>query len=55
MIRWVRSATETIPDAPEVQETSEITEIDELQTFVGKKNKRWTWTTVNHWKPGILG
>ena len=19
-----------------------------------KKNKRWLWTTVNHWKPGIL-
>lgn len=20
-----------------------------------KKNKIWLWTTVNHWKPGILG
>ncbi len=19
-----------------------------------KKNKKWLWTTVNHWKPGIL-
>ena len=37
VIRWVRSAAETIPDAPEVQEIPEITEIDELQTFVGKK------------------
>ena len=21
---------------------------------MGKKNKRWLWTAVNHWQPGIL-
>ncbi len=42
-----------MPDAPKVSEIPEIAEIDELQTFVGKKNKLWIWTAVNHWKPGI--
>ncbi len=27
---------------------------DELETFVGKKNKVWLWTAVNKSYPGIL-
>ena len=30
-------------------------ELDELETFVGKKNKIWRATAVNHLKPEILG
>jgi len=36
------------------QEIPEITQIDELQTFIGKKNKIWIWTAANKHKPGIL-
>jgi insertion element IS1 protein InsB len=33
-----------------------VGELDELQTFVGsKKNKTWSSTAVDHFKPGILG
>ena len=32
-----------------------VAEIDELHTYVNeKKNKKWLWTVVNHFKPGII-
>ena len=65
IIRWVKASANNLPSAPSVEEIPQrtcphvITEIDELQTKASgfcrvKKNKRWIWTTVNHWKPGIL-
>jgi IS1 family transposase len=31
-----------------------VAQLDELETFVGKKNKIWLWTAVNKGSPGIL-
>ena len=35
-------------------EIPKITQIDELETFIGKKNKIWLWTAVNKHIPGEL-
>ncbi|MEG4343640.1 hypothetical protein QUB70_10170 [Microcoleus sp. A003_D6] len=43
-----------LPDAPNVSESPEIGFIDDLQTFVGKKNKLGLWTNVNLFRLGIL-
>ena len=37
-----------------MEEIPEITQIDELQTFIGKKNQIWIWTTVNKHRSGII-
>ena len=42
-------------DAYEPDTIPLVGELDELETFVGKKNKLWLWTAVNHFQPGILG
>ena len=34
--------------------TPQIGELDELETFVGKKNKIWIWNAVDHFNRGIL-
>ena len=39
VINWVRQAALDLPNAPEADEIPEITQVDELETFVGKKNK----------------
>ena len=44
-----------LPDAYEPDTIPLVGELDELETFVGKKNKIWFWTAVNHFQPGILG
>ena len=54
IIRWVKAYASSLPSAPLVEKIPAITEIDQLQTFVGKKNKKWLWTVVSHWQPGIL-
>ena len=55
IMRWIRQAGVSLPDAPESREIPEVTELDELQTFVGnKRNKLWIWTAVNHKQAGIL-
>jgi len=43
-----------LPDAPQESEIPEVGELDELETFVGSKNKIWIWTAVNHFTQGIL-
>jgi insertion element IS1 protein InsB len=54
IINWVRKAVKSLPDAPESSEIPEITQVDELETFIGKKNKKWLWTAANKDYPGIL-
>ena len=44
-----------LPDAYEPDTITLVGELDELETFVGKKNKLWRATAVNHFQPGILG
>jgi hypothetical protein len=41
VINWVKQAASNLPDAPEISPIPEVTQIDELETFVGKKNKIW--------------
>jgi len=43
-----------LPEQPDYQEIPEVTQIDELQTYIGKKNKIWLWTAVNKGVAGIL-
>ncbi|MBD2534228.1 IS1 family transposase [Nostoc flagelliforme FACHB-838] len=54
MINWVKKAGKSLPNSPDYDEIPEITQVDELETFVGKKNKVWLWTAVNKNIPGIL-
>lgn len=44
-----------LPDASWAETIPEVGELDELETFVGKKNKIWVWTAVDHFQAGILG
>ncbi len=43
-----------MPDTPNKSEIPEVTEVDELETFIGKKNKIWLWTAGNHSDTGII-
>ena len=43
-----------MPETPEKDEIPEITQIDELETFIGKKNKIWLWTVVNKHISGVI-
>lgn len=54
IILWVKQVGELLPDAYEPEVAPQVGELDELETFVGKKNKIWLWTAVNHFSPGIL-
>ena len=54
VINWVKQTSSNLPDAPLASEIPEVTQIDELETFVGKKNKFWLWTAVNKASAGIL-
>ncbi len=45
-----------MPQHYDPKQHPQVGELDELETFVGKKqNKRWIWTVVDHFAPGILG
>ncbi len=54
VINWVREMGNALPNSPEYNEIPEITQVDELETFVGKKNKIWLWTAVNKHNPGVI-
>lgn len=54
VINWVKALGEVLPDAPESTEIPQIVQVDELETFVGSKNKIWLWTAVNAHCAGIL-
>jgi len=54
VINWVKKLGNSLPNAPDYDEIPEITQIDELETFVGKKNKIWLWTAVNKHFPGVI-
>jgi IS1 family transposase len=43
-----------LPKQPDYDEIPEVAMVDELQTYVGKKNKIWLRTAVNKGTPGIL-
>ena len=55
IINWVKQVGKMLPDAYEPDTITLVGELDELETFVGKKNKLWRATAVNHFQPGILG
>lgn len=55
VINWVKEVAKPLPVIPENYDIPEVSEIDELHTYVGeKKNKKWLWTVVNHFQPGII-
>ena len=54
VINWVKQAASGLPSAPDYAEIPEIAQVDELENFVGKKNKIWLRTAVNKGAPGIL-
>ena len=55
IINWVKPVGELLSDGCEPDTIPLVEELDELETFVGKKNKIWRATAVNHFQPGILG
>src|SRR4028119_7919 len=55
IINWVKQVGELLPDAYEPDTIPLVGELDELETFVGKKNKICRATAVNHFQPGFLG
>ena len=54
VIRWVREIGNQLPDSPEYYKTPQVAQLDELQTFVGKKNKIWIWTALDKDYSNIL-
>ncbi len=44
IINWVKQVEKLLPDTYEAEDTHQVGEVDELQTFIGKKNKVWIWT-----------
>lgn len=53
VINWVKQAEALLPDG-EDYEIPETAQLEELQTFVGSKNKIWLWIAVNSHQAGIL-
>ena len=52
---WVKEAGLSLPEQPDYEEIPSATQIDELQTYIGKKNKKiWLWTAVKKGLPGII-
>lgn len=54
VINWVKQVGTSLTDAPESSEIPKVTQVDELETFVGKKNKLWLWTAVNKAAAGVF-
>ncbi len=55
ILQWIKAVGEGLPMAYDPDELPEVGELDEVKTFVGnKKNKVWLWTSVEHFRPGIL-
>ena len=54
VINRVKVTGARLPEVVRVETISEVGELDELQTFVGSKNKIWVWTAVYHFTEGIL-
>lgn len=40
VINWVKAAAQSLPQDPDYQEIPEVSQVDELQTYVGKKNRK---------------
>jgi insertion element IS1 protein InsB len=56
IINWVKQVGKLLPDFYHAETTPEVGELDKLETFVGsQKICTWLWTSVDHFKPGILG
>ena len=55
IITCVKEVGELFPEAYDPQTIAKVAELDQLETFVGQKNKIWLWTTVDQLKPGRLG
>jgi IS1 family transposase len=54
VIRWVKETLKQLPDSPEDYKIPQVAQLDELQTFVGKKNKIWIWTALDKDYSNIL-
>ncbi|WP_315786134.1 IS1 family transposase [Fischerella sp. JS2] len=54
IIHWVKRVGTQLADTPNSKEIPQVGELDELETFIGSKNKIWLWTAVNHFTQGIL-
>jgi hypothetical protein len=50
-----RAKQNHIPDAYDPEVIPQVGELNELEAFVGSKNKIWLWTAVDHFTAGILG
>lgn len=53
VIRWVKQVGQQLPQAPPIETPPEVAQLDELQTFVGSKNKIWLWTVTDKARAGI--
>lgn len=55
LITWVKQVGERLSNAYAPDQVPSVGELDELETFIGQKNKIWIWTAVDHFSQGILG
>ncbi|WP_371265047.1 IS1 family transposase [Pleurocapsa sp. PCC 7327] len=47
VIRWVKPVANQLPDRNHESRIPQVGQLDELQTFIGKKNKIWVWTALD--------
>ena len=52
---WVKQAAKELPSISQNYDIPEVAERGEMHTYVNeKKNNKWLWTLVNHFKQGII-
>jgi transposase-like protein len=54
VIRWVKKLGHQLPDSNDNSQTPEVCQLDELETFIGEKNKISVWTVVDNKRSGII-
>ena len=54
VIRWVKQVSNQLPDINSNFQTPEVGQLDELETFIGKKNKIWVWAALDKRYSGII-
>jgi insertion element IS1 protein InsB len=47
VIRWAKETGKKILKLPKNYNKPLVAQLDKLQTFIGKKNKRWVWTALD--------
>ena len=48
IINWIKQVGDLLPNSYYPDRIPQVGELDELETFVGKKNKIWISTAVDH-------